>query len=260
MTLRLPTLALVLLLTAAVPDVAPPLQTLQLVETATPEGEQKVLPGTVVAKAALARPEAAILAHEIALGPKRTLLRGTVVRAEAETGIAGVSVPVFCEPPRARPAGTLPPVPVASGAARQPPPDPRACLFDANADHKFDHAFLIDAAGKARAPFVVAATDFGRIDGRPLGATSVAHLRYLGPVQATGDLAFELEAYVHGWKSAVPQPRTVVSIARLPAYGLVGTAVVTVLAYDKQTRIATIRMDHGLAPGHIVVPELNRGY
>ena len=246
MILRLLPFALSL---AAAPDPAPPpMQTLQLAETPTPEGEQKALPGAIIAKAALAKPDSAILAGDVMLGGKRVLARGTVVRADGDTGLDKPTLKVFCEPSR--------PVPLVKPASAPPVPS-RYCLFDANSDGKFDHAFPRAAPGK---PVIIQATDFGRIDGRPLGKDSVAQLRYLGPVQQSDVLAFELEAYVSGWKRAVPHPRTVISTAKLPAYGVVGTAVITVLAYDRQTRTATIRMDHGLAPGPIEVPELNRGY
>jgi hypothetical protein len=56
------------------------------------------------------------------------------------------------------------------------------------------------------------------------------------------------------------EPRTVIPITRLPAYKVINGAVVTVLAYDAKTMEATIRMDHDLAPGHIVLPELSHGY
>lgn len=239
-----------LLPSLAVAEAAPPpLQTLQLIEMPTPEGQQKASPGTIIARAAIARLDAAILASDVTLGGKRLLARGTVLRADVDSDDAKATIKVFCEPPRA--------VPVEKPASAAAKSDTRYCLFDADSDGKFDHAFPYGAKGKA---VVVAATDFGRIDGRPLGSNSVAQLRYLGAVPGTDSVAVELAAYLDGWKRTLPHPRTVISVARLPAYGVVGSGVVTVLAYDKQTQIATIRMDHGLAPGHIAVPELIRGY
>ena len=99
MTLRLPLLIAMLLLSAAAPDVAPP--PLRLVETISPQGLQEVAPGAIVSTAIIAKPNSVILAGDIVLdwkGERRTFTRGEVIQAGGATGVAGVPEDIFCEP------------------------------------------------------------------------------------------------------------------------------------------------------------------
>lgn len=248
MTLHLPLLALAApLLLAAAPDSGPPPAPLRLVETISPQGVQDASPGAIVSTARIARPNSVILAGDIVLdgkGERRTLARGAVIAAGGATGVAGVPEAIFCEGAR----------------ADSTPSDTRYCLFDADKDGTFDHAVLVGAKGAGRAPFAIPPVEYGLIEGRPLSDDAVVRLRYVGPLGAPDSIAFDLEAYAIGQMRAVPHARVFVNIARLPNYAAVGAAVVTVLAYDPKTRVATVRMDHDLAPGHILLPELSRGY
>lgn len=268
MIARSPFFALVAapLLVAAAPDRTPPPTPLRLIVIPTPQGEQTVRPGMIVAKAAIGAPDSAILAGDITLdrsGEKRSFSRGTVLRASGATGVAGVPEAIFCEDLHPGGFGKALTGQLAFGlvgALRPTQVDTRFCLFDTNKDDKFDHAVLIGAKGQGRAPFAIPPVEYGVIEGQPLSKDSVAQLRYAGPAGAPDSIAFDLEAYTNGMFRTVPHDRTFVSVAKLPNYAVIGVAVVTVLAYDPKTRSATIRMDHDLAPGHIVLPELNRGY
>uniref|UniRef100_UPI0035CA0F8F hypothetical protein n=1 Tax=uncultured Sphingomonas sp. TaxID=158754 RepID=UPI0035CA0F8F len=266
MTFRCSILVLSALLLAAAPDRDPPPVPLRLIATVTPQGEQTVAPGMIISVAGIAAPNSAILAGDIALdwkGEQRKFARGDVLRAGARTGIAGVPEAIFCEDLHLGSFGKALTGQLAFGlvgALRPTQVDTRFCLFDANKDDRFDHAVLIGAKGKGRVPFVIAPVEYGVIEGRRLSDDSVAQLRYAGPAGAPDSIAFDLEAYTNGMFRTVPHDRTFVSIAKLPNYAVIGVAVVTVLAYDPKTHSATIRMDHDLAPGHIVLPELNRGY
>lgn len=220
----------------------------------------------IVAIANIAKPDSVILAGDIALdwkGEKRSFSRGTVLRASGATGVAGVPEAIFCEDLHTGSFGKALSGQLAFGlvgALRPTQVDTRFCLFDTNKDDRFDHAVLIGAKGQGRAPFAIPPVEYGMIEGQPLSKDSVAQLRYAGPAGAPDSIAFDLEAYTNGMVRSVPHDRTFVSVAKLPNYAVIGLAVVTVLAYDPKTRSATIRMDHDLAPGHIVLPELSRGY
>ena len=133
-------------------------------------------------------------------------------------------------------------------------------MFDADKDSKFDHAFLIGAKGEGRAPFAIPPVEYGLIEGRRVSDDSVARLRYVGPADSSNSVAFDLEAFAVGTMRTVPHSRFYVPITKLPNYAVVGVAVVTVLTYDPKTHVATVRMEHDLAPGHIVLPELSRAY
>ena len=255
-----------LLLTAAAPDTAPPPAPLRLVETISPQGLQEVSPGAIVSNAVINKPDSVILAGDIVLdykGEQRTFARGEVIRAGGATGVAGVPDAIFCEAVHKASVGKVLTGQLAFGvvgALRPTHLDTRYCLFDADKDSKFDHAFLIGAKGAGRAPFAIPPVEYGLIEGRRLSDDSVARLRYVGPAGSSDTIAFDLEAFAIGKLRDVPHSRYYVPIGKLPAYAIIGVAVVTVLTYDPTTRVATIRMDHDLAPGHIMLPELARAY
>ena len=267
MTLRLPLLAATaLLLTAAAPDPAPPPAPLRLVQTISPQGLQEVSPGAIVSTSAIYKPDSVILAGDIVLdykGEQRKFARGEVIQAGGPTGVAGVPDAIFCEPVHEGSIGKVLTGQLAFGvvgALRPTHLNTRYCLFDADKDSKFDHAFLVGAKGDGRAPFAIPPVEYGTIEGRRLADDSVARLRYVGPAGTPDMIAFDLEAFAIGKLRDVPHARTFISVTKLPAYAIIGVAVVTVLTYDPKTRVATIRMDHDLAPGHIVLPELARAY
>lgn len=240
MTARLSFLAAALALTAAAPDAAPPLR---LIPAASLRGEQTVGPAAILSRAAIGRPDAAVIGADVPLaayGARRGFARGDILHAGGATGIDGVPGAIFCED-RHRDAAA------------------RYCLFDAKDGGRFDHALRTGANGPGRT-WAIAPVPYQLIEGQPLAADGVVRLRYVGPLDLPHTLAFDVEAFANGRLRDVPHARHFVSIEKLPAYGLIGSAVVTILAYDFKTRIATIRMDHDLAPGHIDLPELSRGY
>ena len=259
-------LAAALLLTAAAPDPVPPPAPLRLVETISPQGLQEASPGQIVSTSVIAKPDSVILAGDIVLdwkGEQRKFARGEVIQAGGETGISGVPPEIFCEPVHDGSVGkpvTGQPTLATIGVLPPKHLNMRYCLFDADKDGKFDHAFLVGAKGEGRAPFAIPPVEYGRIEGRRLAEDSVLRLRYIGPAGSPDTIAFDLEAFAIGRMREVPHPRSFVPVAKLPAYAIIGVAVVTVLTYDAKTHVATIRMDHDLAPGHIVLPELARAY
>ena len=267
MTFRPPFLAATaLLLIAAAPDSAPPPAPLRLVETISPQGLQEASPGQIVSNALIYKPDSVILAGDIVLdwkGEQRTFARGTVIQAGGATGVAGVPDAIFCEGVHEASVGKVLAGQLAFGivgALRPTHLATRYCLFDADKDSKFDHAFLVGAKGEGRAPFAIPPVEYGLIEGRRLADDSVARLRYVGPAGSPDTIAFDLEAFAIGKLRDVPHARYFVPVAKLPAYAIIGVAVVTVLTYDAKSRVATIRMEHDLAPGNIVLPELARAY
>ncbi len=267
MTIRLPLLAAIaLLLSAAAPDPMPPRAPLRLVETISPQGLQQVSPGAIVSTSAIHKPDSVILAGDIVLDHKgewRTFSRGTVIQAGGPTGVTGAPEAIFCEAIHGASIGKVLtgqlPFGVI-GALRPTQLNARYCLFDADQDSKFDHAFLVGAKGAGAAPFAIPPVGYGVFKGKRLADDSVARLRYAGPAGTPDMIAFDLEAFAIGKLRKVPHARTFIPITKLPAYGIIGVAVVTVLKYDPETRVATIRMDHDLAPGQIDLPELARAY
>lgn len=243
---------------------APPLR---LIETMSPQGEQKVLPGAVISRALIGRPDSAILGDPIALdwkGAKRRFERGDILHAESVTGLPGIPEGVFCEEEQKASTGKILTGQMLFGlvgALRPTHLNTRYCIYDSDGDKSFDHAFLIGAKGEeGRAPFAIPPARYGLIEGIELGGESVARLRYVGPAGGKDSIAVDLEVSGFGMMRDLAEPRTVIPIARLPAYKVINGAVVTVLAYNAETMEATIRMDHDLAPGHIVLPELSHGY
>ena len=266
MTRYLILLAVASLLTAAAPDTAPSPAPLKLVETISPQGLQEVSPGQIVSTAVIVKPDSGILAGDIILdwkGEQRKFTRGQVIQPGGETGVAGVPQEIFCEPVHDSSVGkpaTGQPAPATTVALPPTHSATRYCLFDTDKDGTFDHAFLVGAKGEGRAPFVIPPVEYGRIEGRRLADDSVLRLRYVGPAGSPDTIAFDLEAFAIGTMRNVPHPRTFVPTAKLPAYAIIGVAVVTVLTYDPKTHVATIRMDHDLAPGYIVLPDLAHAY
>ena len=243
---------------------APPLR---LIETLSPQGVQKVLPGAVISRALIGRPDSAILGEPVVLdwkGEKRSFQRGDILHAETVTGLPGIPESVFCEDEQKASTGKILTGQMLFGlvgALRPTHLNTRYCVFDSDDDKSFDHAFLIGAKGEeGRAPFVIPPAKYAVIEGIELGGESLARLRYVGPAGAKDSIAIDLEVSGFGMMRNPAEPRSVIPIAKLPAYKVINGAVVTVLAYDAKTMEATIRMDHDLAPGHIVLPELSRGY
>jgi hypothetical protein len=243
---------------------APPLR---LIETLSPQGAQKVLPGAVISRALIGRPDSAILGEPVILdwkGEKRRFERGDILHAESVTGVKDIPEGVFCEEEQKASTGKILTGQMLFGlvgALRGTHLNTRYCIYDADGDKIFDHAFLIGAKGaEGRAPFVIPPAKYALIEGIELGGESIARLRYVGPAGGKDSIAIDLEVAGFGMMRDLAEPRTVIPIAKLPAYKVINGAVVTVLAYNAETMEATIRMDHDLAPGHIVLPELSRGY
>ena len=256
-----------LLLTAASEPVGVGAPPLRLIETMSPQGVQKVLPGAVISRALIGRPDSAILGEPVALdwkGEKRRFERGDILHAESVTGLPGIPEGVFCEEEQKASTGKILTGQMLFGlvgALRGTRLNTRYCIYDSDGDQRFDHAFLIGAKGEqGRAPFVIAPARYAVIEGIELGGESLARLRHVGPAGGKGSIAIDLEVSGFGMMRDLADPRTVIPIAKLPAYQVINGAVVTVLAYNAETMEATIRMDHDLAPGHIVLPELSRGY
>jgi hypothetical protein len=229
----------------------------------TLKGEQLVRPGDVIAQSVLGRPETALLVEPIALdrpGQKRTLGRETVLQSASVPGLPGNPGVLFCE---AEPSAAKAPAnPLASGligALRPAQAVTRYCLYDSNNDEKFDHAILIGAKGDAgRAPFEIAPAKYGLITGMMLGGGSDLKLRFAGAVDDKHSISFDVEATVFGMQRILPGARHSVAIRKLPAYAVIEGAVVTVLSFDPVTRLAKIRVDHDLAPGHFVLPDIRQ--
>jgi len=266
-----PPLLLVALLLVAAKDPAPRVTTgappLRLIETLSPQGEQKVLPGAVISRALIGRPDSAILGEAVVLdwkGEKRRFERGDILHAESVTGVPGIPEGVFCEEEQKASTGKILTGQMLFGlvgALRGTHLNTRYCIYDSDGDQRFDHAFLIGAKGEeGRAPFVIPPAKYALIEGIELGGESIARLRYVGPAGGKDSIAIDLEVSGFGMMRDLAEPRTLIQITRLPAYKVINGAVVTVLAYNAETMEATIRMDHDLAPGHIVLPELSRGY
>jgi hypothetical protein len=267
-TVALPLAALLL---AAAKDPAPRVTTgappLRLIETLSPQGAQKVLPGAVISRALIGRPDSAILGEPVVLdwkGEKRRFERGDILHAESVTGVPGIPEGVFCEEEQKASTGKVLTGQMLFGlvgALRGTRLNTRYCIYDSDSDQSFDHAFLIGAKGEVgRAPFIIPAAKYALIEGIELGGESIARLRYVGPAGGKDSIAIDLEVAGFGMMRDLVEPRTVIPITKLPAYKVINGAVVTVLAYNAETMEATIRMDHDLAPGHIVLPELSRGY
>lgn len=265
---RVASVAVVLLLTAAAttPKAAPAPDykigpaPYTLLPGRTLKGEQIVRPGDVIAQSVLGRPETALLIDPIALdrpGQKRTLTRETVLQSASVPGVPGNPPVLFCE---AEPsAAKAPASPLASGligVLHPAQPAQRYCLYDSDQDEKFDHAILIGAKGDGRAPFEIPPAKYGLITGMMLGGGSELKLRFAGPVDDKDSLSFDVEATVFGMQRILPGARHSVSIRKLPSYAVIEGAVVTVLSFDPVTRLAKIRMDHDLAPGHFVLPDI----
>jgi hypothetical protein len=264
----LPAIAAAALLLIAARDAgqvgAPPLR---LIETMSPQGIQKVMPGAIISRALIGRPDSAILGDDVKLdwkGEKRSFARGDILHAESVSGVADIPEAVFCEEEQKASVGKIMTGQMLFGlvgALRGTRLNTRYCVFDSDGDQRFDHAFLIGAKGtEGRAPFVIPPARYALIEGIELGGESVARLRYVGPAGGKDSISVDLEVSGFGMMRDLAEPRTVIPIAKLPAYKVINGAVVTVLAYDPKTMEATIRMDHDLAPGHIVLPELSHGY
>lgn len=259
-------LGALLLTGAAAPEAVPPPVPLKLVETLSRQGIQEISPGAIVSTAIISKPDVAVLGGDLALdhkGQQRRFARGEVLQTGTDAGFANPPPVYYCEKTRVGSVGKALSGQLAFGlvgALRPTQLNTRFCLFDSDRDRAFDHAFLIGAKGAGQAPFEIPATDYGVIEGRRLSDDSIARLRYAGPAGTDDRIAFDLEAVAFGRMREVPHPRYYVSVAKLPNYLIVGTAVVTVLRYDVKSHVATIRMDHDLAPGHIVLPELSRAY
>lgn len=228
----------------------------------TLKGEQLVRPGDVIAQSVLGRPETALLIEPIALdrpGQKRTFTRETSLQSASVPGVPGNPSVLFCE--AEPPVGKAPASPLASGlvaALRPAQSATRYCLYDSDHDEKFDHAILIGAKGTARAPFEIPPAKYGLITGMMLGGGSELKLRFVGPAGETNSISFDVEVNVFGMQRVLPGARHNIPINKLPAYAVIEGAVVTVLSFDPVTRFAKIRVDHDLAPGHFVLPDIRQ--
>jgi hypothetical protein len=256
--------AVPLLLAAASADYkigAPPLR---LLPSTTPAGEQKVLPGTIVAISTLGRPDSAIIVTPVALdqsGEKRAFERGTVIAAASVPGLPGDPQRVFCEEGKEGSIGkqmTGQMLFGMVGVLRSTKLDTRYCLIDADGDSFFDHAFLVGAKGKSKLPYAIPKAEYGLIEGLPIGGESVVRLRYAGSGGEKGSVFFDLEASGFGRMRALPGARHTLSTVKLPAHDIIAGAVITLLAYDAKSGEATVIMNRDFAPGHIVLPELSQ--
>jgi hypothetical protein len=264
--IRAGTIAALMLLTAAAtpaPDYKIGPAPYTLLPGRTLKGEQLVRPGDVIAQSVLGRPETALIIDPIALdrpGQKRTLNRETVLQSASIPGVPGNPPVLFCE---AEPSAPKTPAnPLASGLGGVLHPNQgvmRYCLYDSDHDEKFDHAILVGAKGDAgRAPFEIPPAKYGLITGMMLGGGSELKLRFAGPVDEKDSLSFDVEVNVFGMQRIVPGARHSIAIKKLPAYAVIEGAVVTVLSFDPVTRLAKVRIDHDLAPGHFLLPDLKQ--
>jgi len=258
-------LATVLLVAANDVSLGPP--PLRLIETLSPQGIQDVVPGVVVSRAVIGRPDSVLLGDPVVLdwkGEKRSFARGDFLHAASVTGVTGIPEAIFCEDEQ---KGSLGKAMTGQmlfglvGVLRGTRLNTRYCLFDSDGDQKFDHAFLLGAKGKeGRAPFAIPPVRYALVEGIALGGDSLVRLRYVGPAGSKDSIAFDLEVSGFGQMRDIAEPRHFVPIAKLPAYVVIQGAVVTVLKYDPRNSEAMVRMDRDLAPGHIILPELSRGY
>lgn len=267
---RVASVAAVVLLTAAaptpkvahVPDYKIGPAPYTLLPGRTLKGEQLVHPGDVIAQSTLGRPETALLIEPIALdrpGQKRTLTRESSLQSASVPGVPGNPSVLFCE--AEAPVSKAPASPLASGlvaALRPAQPVTRYCLYDSDHDEKFDHALLIGAKGPGRAPFEIPPAKYGLITGMMLGGGSELKLRFAGPAGEANSISFDVEVNVFGMQRVLPGARHSIAINKLPAYAAIEGAVVTVLSFDPVTRFAKIRIDHDLAPGHFVLPDIRQ--
>ena len=253
----------VLALTAAkAPDYKIEPASVPLLPGRTLKGEQIAVPGAIVAESPLGRPETALLVDPITLdrlGQKRTFTRETVLESARVAGIPGDPPVVFCETEQ---EPSLSKAMVGSmafglvGVLRPTRLVTRYCLYDSDNDEKLDHAILIGAKGESgREPFAITPARYGLISGMMLGGDSELRLRYAGTAGEKDSLSFDAELVLFGMNRALPGARHQISIAHLPAYGIIEGAVVTVLEFDPKAKIARIRIDRDLAPGRLVVPE-----
>ena len=228
----------------------------------TLKGEQIAVPGAIIAQSLIGRPETALLVDPIALdrlGQKRTFTRETVFESASVPGVPGDPPVLFCETEQ---DPSLAKAMVGSmgfglvGMLRPTKLVTRYCLYDSDQDETLDHAILIGAKGDSgRAPFAIPPARYGLISGMALGGGSELRLRYAGTAGEKDSLAVDAELVLFGMNRPLPVPRHKISIAKLPSYGVIEGAVVTVLEFDPATKIARIRIDRDLAPGRLVVPE-----
>jgi hypothetical protein len=228
----------------------------------TLRGEQDVTPGDIVAQSLLGRPETAMLIDPIALDrldQKRTFTRETVLASASVPGVPGDPPILFCEP---EPEPSLAKAMAGSmafgmvGVLRPTRLVTRYCLYDSDADGKLDKAILIGAKGASgHAPFDIPPARYGLISGIMLGGGSELRVRYAGPAGEQNSLSFDVEVVTFGMVHIPRSARHSVPIAKLPAHATIEGAVLTVLAFDPETRIARIKMDRDLAPGHFVLPD-----
>ncbi|MES1975460.1 MAG: hypothetical protein V4472_23635 [Pseudomonadota bacterium] len=231
----------------------------------TPAGEQLARPGDVVALSLLGRAETALLVDPIELdrlGQKRSFPKETIFESASVPGVPGDPPVLFCEPEQP-PSFTKAMVGSMGfgmvGVLRPTRLVTRYCLYDADHDEKLDHAILIGAKGESgHAPFEIPPARYGLITGLLLGNGSELRLRYAGPAGEKGSVSFDTEVTVLGMTRPLPGSRHSIPITKLPAYAVIEGAVVTVLDYEPETRVARVRIDRDLAPGHFVVPEQPR--
>jgi hypothetical protein len=256
-------MAAMLVLTAAkTPDYKVKPASVPLLPGRTLKGEQIAVPGAIIAQSPLGRPETVLLVDPIALdrlGQKRNFTRETVFESARVDGIPGDPPVVFCETEQ---DPSLAKAMVGSmgfglvGLLRPTKLVTRYCLYDTDDDEKLDHAILIGAKGDSgREPFAITPAHYGLIRGMLLGNGSELRLRYAGTAGEKDSLSFDAELVLYGMNRPLPETRHKISIAKLPAYGVIQGAVVTVLEFDPETKIARIRIDRDLAPGRLVVPE-----
>ena len=256
---------LILLTAAATPDYKVGPAPLPLLPGKTLKGDQIVHPGEIIAQSLFGRAETALLIDPITLdrlGQKRSFAKESVLQAASVPGVPGDPVVLFCEP-QPEPSivkeltgqmafgmvGVLRPTRLVT----------RYCLFDSDSDGKLDKAILIGAKGESgHAPFDIPPARFGLISGLLLGGGSELKLRYAGPAGERGSISIDVEVNVFGMQRIIQGARHTVPIVKLPTYVAIEGAVVTVLEYDPVTRIARIRVDRDLAPGHFVVPDIRQ--
>lgn len=231
----------------------------------TLKGEQLVHPGDVIAQSLLGRTETALLVDPInldRLDQKRSFARESALESASVPGVPGDPPVLFCEP---EPQPSLVKAMTGQlafgmvGVLRPTKLVTRYCLYDSDGDEKLDHAILIGAKGASgHAPFAIPPARYGLISGMLLGGGSELKLRYAGPAGEKGSISIDVEVNVYGMQRILPGARHTIPIAKLPAYAVIEGAVVTVLDYDPVTRIAKMRMDRDLAPGHFILPDIKQ--
>ena len=148
------TVAAMLLVAATDYSVSPIGYRLLTPEAGNNFSEQHVVPGSIVARAQLGRPDSALIVGPIALdylGEKRAFANGDVLAGADLTGPKGTPKTAFCEQVHLGSIGKI-----ASGqllfglvgALRSTKVDTRYCLIDTDGDRTFDHALLIGAKGR----------------------------------------------------------------------------------------------------------------